>query len=126
MEVQNRNNLIMAQNQKLKKEIVELESRMGSRGSLPSEGEGTSNKYKDIDHVKDILIKFLKETPITSEGNEQLLFLVFSMLYMTKNQIDEIQQSRKDITIAIQEELSKKKKKGGVFGGLFKRNSKKK
>lgn len=126
MEVQNRCNIIMSQNSKLKNEIKELEARLSSRGSLPSEGESSSAKVKDIDHVKDILLKFLKETPITSESNEQLLMIVFSMLYMTKSQIDDIQRARKEITAIIQDDMLKKKKKGGVFGGLFKRNSKKK
>lgn len=123
MDLQNRNNIILAQNQKLKKEIMELEARSQSRGSIPSD-EGSS-KSKDIDHVKDILLKFLKETPMTNESNEQLLMIVFSMLYMTKSQIDEIQKSRKDISAIMLEEIGKKKKKGGVFGGLFKRKDKK-
>ena len=126
MDIQNRNNLIMTQNQNLKNEVKELEAKLASRTSLTFEEETTKKSGKDIEHVKDILVKFLKETPITSKSNEQLLMIVLSMLYLNKPQMDEIHQSRKLLTLQYEEDILKKNKKP-MFGGLFKRsNSKKK
>lgn len=93
MDVQNRNNLIMSQNQKLKNEVNELEGKAFTRLSLPSEGESSKQTVKDIEHLKDILIKFLKETPMSlNRGNENLLRIVFSMLDIHKPLMDEVQQ----------------------------------
>ena len=125
MNIQNKNNIILEQNKQLKNEIIELEARLSSRGSLTFEGETSKGKSKDIDHVKDILVKFLKETPITNKGNEQLLLIVFSMLYLTKPQMDEIQKSRKQTSAEFEAEIMKKNKKG-MFGGLFGKKDKKK
>ena len=124
MDIQNRSNLILGQNKKLKQDINELEAKLSSRNSLTFEGETSKGKSKDIDHVKDILLKFVKETPITNKGNEQLLLIVFSMLYLTKPQMDEIQKARKISTAEYEAEIMKRNKKG-MFGGLFGRKDKK-
>lgn len=80
----------------------------------------------DLEHVMDILIKFLKETPLSNKSNEQLLLILFSMLDINKPQVDEIQQSRRLITAQYEEDIVKRNKKGGVLGGLFKRGRSKK
>lgn len=125
MDIQNRNNLIMSQNQKLKQEVLELEAKLSSRTSLTFEGETSKKPAKDIDHVKDILLKFLRETPITSKNNEHLLLIVFSMLFLDKEQQDEIQRSRKLASAQYQEDILKKKPKAGLFSGLFNKKEKK-
>lgn len=125
MNIQNKNNIILSQNKQLKDEINDLEARLSSRGSLTFEGETSKNKSKDIDHVKDILLKFVRETPVTSKGNEQLLLIVFSMLYLSKPQMDEIQKCRKQITEQYETEIMKRNKKG-MFGGFFGRRDKSK
>lgn len=59
MDIQNRNNIILEQNKKLKHEVNELEAKLSTRSSLTFEGETSKGKSKDIDHVKDILLKFV-------------------------------------------------------------------
>ena len=118
MDIQNRNNIILEQNKKLKNEVNELEARMSSRSSLSFEGETTKEKTKDIDHVKDILLKFVWETPITDKGNEQLLLIIFSMLYLTKPQIDEVQKARKLATAEYEADILKRNKKRYVWRSI--------
>lgn len=86
---------------------------------------GSDKGNNDLEHVMDILIKFLKETPLSNKSNEQLLLILFSMLEMNKPQIDEIQQSRRLITAQYEEDILKSRKTG-VLGGLFKRSKSKK
>lgn len=63
MDIQNRNNIIMNQNQKLKHEVQELDAKVFSRismdGQKVSEEDSVEKKSenKDIEHVKDLLIK---------------------------------------------------------------------
>ena len=49
-------------------------------------------------HLKDILCKFIKNVPLTPSHNEQMLQIVFSMLYMKDREIEEIDEVRKAIT----------------------------
>lgn len=125
MDIQNRNNLIMTQNHKLKEEVHELEAKVMSRTSLNFEDETGKTSVKDIEHLKDILMKFLKEVPLTNKSNEQLLHIVFSMLYINKPQMDEIHQARKIHTANYEEDIVQKNKKP-MFGGLFSRSKSRK
>jgi chromosome segregation ATPase len=128
MDIQNRNNIVMNQNQKLKHEVQELDAKVFSRISLEGhrESEESTEKKsdKDIDHVKDLLIKFLKETPLTNKSNESLLMIVLSMLYINKVQLDEIQQSRRLVSAQFEEDIVKRNKKS-MFGFLGRSKSRK-
>ena len=52
----------------------------------------------DIDHIKDILLKFIVNVPITTPGNEQMLQIVFSMLQVTKEESDFVNEKWDAIT----------------------------
>ncbi|CAI2373088.1 unnamed protein product [Moneuplotes crassus] len=102
------NNIIMGQNQKLKDEIKELDAQKFNNTNINDSKETEPEKgEKEIEHIKDILIKFLKETPLTNKNNEMLLLTVFSMLYLNKLQIDEIQQCRRLITAQYEDDIKK-------------------
>lgn len=47
-----------------------------------------------FEHIKSTLVMFLKKTPTVDKANEQLLNIVFSMLNLTKQEIEEVEQAR--------------------------------
>jgi hypothetical protein len=86
----------------------------------------------DVEHMKDILLKFLHSCPVTSKDNEQLLSILFSMMYISKEEIQELQMARGGF-IAMASSMNteavddmKKKTKKGFMGGMFKKSKTKK
>lgn len=43
-----------------------------------------------LKHTKGILIKFLEKTPVTVKENEDLLTIIFSMMFFTKEEINTV------------------------------------
>jgi len=64
-----------------------------------------------IEHIKGNLIQFLKNTPMTEQGNEQLLEVVFKMMEFKPKEIQEVKTVRKSLK-SLEGEEKKKAKKG--------------
>jgi len=55
---------------------------------------------------------FLKKTPTVDKANEQLLNIVFSMLNLTKQEIEEVEQARSLLPIyKVDDKATKKQEK---------------
>lgn len=102
--------------------IVELETKleeMEQEQKVPNEPKSSSFEMMNNDnikHIKEVLIKFLKNMPRSSKDNEMLLDIVFSMLHMQESEIKEIRLARQKITPPD----PPAKKKSGLFGRMMK------
>ena len=107
---------------KMQQTIDELEAdvtKHGGPSSLTSDSFEMTNS-NSMNHIKEVLLQFLRKVPISDPGNEELLTIVFNMLRMKPNEIDEIRTSRENLSK--NKGTPQKKSSGGVFGGLFKKN----
>ena len=90
----------------------------GGRDSWGSDRGETNSAQKieeHLKHVRSIMIQFLSKLPFTTKENEDILPVIFSMLNFTREDIDQITQSR----AKLKQEEGKPAKKG-IFGGLKK------
>mmetsp|Transcript_22117 Transcript_22117/g.16515 ORF Transcript_22117/g.16515 Transcript_22117/m.16515 type:complete len:80 (-) Transcript_22117:34-273(-) len=72
-------------------------------------------------HTRGILIKFLEKTPVTSKENEDLLTIIFSMMFFTKEEVSQVQKGRSQSAEATKMTQQAAVKKG-VFGMFGKAN----
>ena len=77
-----------------------------------SSDEKSGDDAVKFQHIKSSLVMFLKKTPSFDKASEQLLAVVFSMLALSKEEIQEIELSRSLLPIyKIDEKATKKHEK---------------
>ena len=68
----------------------------------------------NIQHIKGVLLKFLRNIRMSDEGNESLLTVLFSMLHLSDKEVVEIKESRKKLS-DYKPSVVKQEKRGGFF-----------
>ena len=108
------------------KEIIDLESRIEDletdlRNSEQKKSESFEMVNNDnIQHIKGVLLKFLRNVKLSDEGNESLLNVLFSMLHLSDKEIMEIRDTRKKLAEAkTLPNKQKQEKKGGFLSKLL-------
>ena len=82
-----------------------------SRGQDSSDDKSGDGAVK-FEHIKSSLVMYLKKTPVIDKASEQLLTVVFSMLGLSKEEIEEIGQARSLLPIyKVDEKATKKQEK---------------
>lgn len=95
-DLRNKNGIYMQQLNKMKSEIGLLEDQNVKMKEDARDTKGDENE--DLDSIRDILLKFIRHVPIISPPNEQMLNIVYSMVNMDKEAINQITFARKEIT----------------------------
>ena len=108
------------------KEIIDLESKIEEleadlRNSEQKKSESFEMVNNDnIQHIKGVLLKFLRNVHMSDDGNESLLTVLFSMLHLSDKEITEIKDSRKKLTeTKSQITKPKQEKKGGFLSRML-------
>lgn len=108
------------------KEIIDLESRVEDlEAELRNCEQKKSESFEvvnsdNIQHIKGVLLKFLRNVRLSDEGNESLLNVLFSMLHLSDKEIMEIRDTRKKIPeFKPQQSKQKPEKKGGFLSKLL-------
>lgn len=87
-EMRNSEDLLISQNKMLKIEVQSAEERVEAMS------ENTAEEQESSEHVKSILVNFLKNTPFTSKDNEAMLPVVFSMMKFSKKDMQKVVEGR--------------------------------
>lgn len=107
------------------KNIAELEEHIErlEAAPKPSELEGRKSESfemmnnDNIRHIRDVLLKFLRNVPPSDKSNEALLDVVFDMLHMKHEEVRDIKESRNKLKGV--ETPNKKKKGGNIFSRML-------
>lgn len=105
--------------------IAELEEHIErlETAPKPSELEGRKSESfemmnnDNIRHIRDVLLKFLRNVPPSDKSNEALLDVVFDMLHMKHEEVRDIKESRNKLKGV--ETPNKKKKGGNIFSRML-------
>ena len=75
-------------------------------------------ELENFRHVKNLFIQFLEATPMQASKKEDLLPVIFSMLQVSKDEVNRIKKSRE--SLGVSQSQVKDAAKKGVFG-MFKK-----